>query len=193
MNLTNKKKLRLKLCHQIKINYEGVRTKRADEEEFSEWRGISYCTFRITFIGRDALTGSSIEPISLLNSLPDTPHILDVPQFTSDRIQKLAETFGSETKVLEVLSEFTDIPSYACLDAVDSYITSASYTPLPAATNPTIEVRSDDHISSIEVAAVPSEENNEHEIRCTSISQCRWNVELNAPEWLTYYSGIKRV
>jgi hypothetical protein len=40
INKTNKKKLKMSLCHQFKITHEGIITKRAAEEAWSEWRGI---------------------------------------------------------------------------------------------------------------------------------------------------------
>jgi hypothetical protein len=47
-----------------------------------------------------------------LSSLPRNPSILQVTPLAPDRIKKLAESFGSETKVMEVIKEFTDLPSY---------------------------------------------------------------------------------
>jgi hypothetical protein len=62
--------------------------------------GVSvYIALKFT-LGRDSVTGSSIEPITLLTSIPDNSHILEVQPFGSGRIQKLAETFGSEKKSL---------------------------------------------------------------------------------------------
>ena len=53
-----------------------------------------------------------MEPISLLDRLPSDPSLLKVRSFDVERIQKLTETFGSKRKVLDVLEEFTDLPSY---------------------------------------------------------------------------------
>ncbi|MGZ4850439.1 MAG: hypothetical protein ACXV2C_03555 [Candidatus Bathyarchaeia archaeon] len=39
INRVKKKMMKISKCHQFKINYEGIRTKRAAEEEWSEWRG----------------------------------------------------------------------------------------------------------------------------------------------------------
>jgi hypothetical protein len=62
--------------------------------------------------GRDVNTGSHIEPISLLDKLPENPSLLVVKPFTEERIARLSDSFGSKAKVMSVLKEFTGLPSH---------------------------------------------------------------------------------
>jgi len=136
----------------------------------------------LNIVGRSLVSGASIEPISLLNSIPGLPTILKVSPFSSDRIEKLAESFGSTEKVLEVIKEFTELPS-------------PQYIPLPKATLaqtlqytiPTAEA------TTMEDSGTHTEAPTESLVVCVSyIAQCQWNEDSNAPSWLTYYSDGSR-
>lgn len=69
-------------------------------------------------VGRDPHCGSSIEPISLLDKIPGDPSLLVVEPLNTSRIQHLAETFGSEQKVRNVIQEFTSLPRCEMSNAI---------------------------------------------------------------------------
>jgi len=149
--MSKKSALKITLCHQFKINFEGIRTKLVDEEEWSVWRG------------RDPLTGANIEPLSLLNGIPELPTPVQYQQLSDSHMKNLEATFGSKDKLTAVLSEFLDLPR-------------TPYTPLPVI----LEVADSQPVAS----PTPDVQ----ELQVTRITKQRWSVERKAPEWYTHFS-----
>ena len=107
-------------------------------------------------------------------------------QLNEERMNKLAETFGSKDKVLQVLKEYTCLPLYVLL--VNNYLipTRIPYVPLsPHGLNPNSPLELVENQNS----EAQIEYNVGDELHVSRISNCRWNEDLNVPQWLVYYSG----
>jgi hypothetical protein len=88
------KKMLIKQCHQFKITKEGIYTKKANEEEYSTWRG------------RSLNEGSGIEPFDILQDfMPFVPKYVEVKQFSEERKKKISESFP-EGKLDKILDEY---------------------------------------------------------------------------------------
>lgn len=126
--------------------------------------------------------------MKLLKQLPQAiPSVITRKTFSNERIQRLAESFGSEEKVNTALKDYLDLPSLVVLYSL-LIIDRTPYTNLPL-------------LIPEEVPPINNPENPEAEkdgreedeaageILVQDITKARWNARKKRPEWRTKFTG----